>query len=156
MKIFPMLFIILLTFFSCEEAALNSQSDTNRVVISQEQFDTAWADLQSEESDSDPFQLNSLMFDGTKLMVNVSYSGGCKPHDFQLIWPESMMLIMPPRYTVILMHDANDDSCEAYLTETLTFDLAALDLGITEEVIDQMDFTLINGSDGDQSLKLIH
>lgn len=142
---------------SCDESDTEKISkgiSTRQVTVDQDSFDLAWSSLQAEAPLSDPFELNSLAHLGTKLIVGVSYSGGCEEHGFELIWPEVVTMIYPPRYTVILNHDANDDRCEAYLSDTLHFDLAQYDLGITPEVMDVIDLTLVNGSNGEEILKL--
>lgn len=65
-------------------------------------------------------------------------------------------MIYPPRYTVILKHLADGDACEAYVPETLIFDLSQYELGLTPETVGVMDLHVINGSDPDESLELSH
>lgn len=48
------------------------------------------------------------------------------------------------------MHDSNGDNCEAYLTETLTFDLTDNSLGLSTDGIDNMRITVVNGSNPDE------
>ena len=151
-------FLLLPVLLSCEEEASKnafSQSlSTEQLTIDQQRFDQAWSQLQTDNSDSDPFQLNGLRNDSSILMIDVAYSGGCEEHDFELIWPEVVTMIYPPRYTVILNHDAKEDACEAYLSTTLYFDLSQYDLGLTPEIMEVIDLTIINGSDGEDILKL--
>ena len=58
------------------------------------------------------------------LTLAVSYSGGCARHDVTLVADSRFSAADPGRLAVRLAHDANGDSCEAYLTETYRFDLA--------------------------------
>ena len=143
---------------SCSEADVDKSSEkeiSNRqITIDQDSFDQAWSSLQTDEPLSDPCELNSLAHVGTTLIVGVSYSGGCEEHGFELIWPEVVTMIYPPRYTIILNHDDKDDLCEAYPSDTLYFDLSKYDLGITPEIMDVIDLTLVNGSNGEEILKL--
>ncbi|SMD38893.1 hypothetical protein SAMN04488029_3931 [Reichenbachiella faecimaris] len=154
--------IILLTLVvlstSCDESdtakVVDEEVGHHVVTVDQVSFDQAWAQLQTDNPYSDMFQLNGLSNDSTTLIIDVAYSGGCEEHTFELIWPEVMTMIYPPRYTVILNHDANDDTCEAYLSTTLYFDLSQYDLGLTPELMDVVDLTIINGSNGEELLKL--
>ena len=52
--------------------------------------------------------------DADGLHVTVQYSGGCKAHIFEVHFRTSGNTT-----EVWLQHDANDDACEAYLTETI-------------------------------------
>ena len=76
------------------------------------------ADLQS-----DPFALNSASVTGTVLTISVSYSGGCRNHEFVLTAAESFQESSPVQLPVVLTHEDNDDPCEAYPTEQRRFDL---------------------------------
>lgn len=63
---------------------------------------------------------------GDTLTVTVSYSGGCKVHDFTLLSSEIFTESDPPRLRVALDHDAHGDRCRAILTDTRQFDLAPI------------------------------
>ena len=76
------------------------------------------ADLQS-----DPFALNSASVTGTVLTISVSYSGGCRNHEFDLTAAESFQESSPVQLPMVLTHEDNDDPCEAYPTEQRRFDL---------------------------------
>ena len=76
------------------------------------------ADLQS-----DPFALNSASVTGTVLTISVSYSGGCRNHEFVLTAAESFQESSPVQLPMVLTHEDNDDPCEAYPTEQRRFDL---------------------------------
>ncbi|MEP2025532.1 hypothetical protein [Reichenbachiella sp.] len=132
----------------------DSEIATRQVIVDQDSFDQAWSSLQTSAPDSDPFDLVDLRNDSTLLIIDVAYGGGCEQHTFELIWPEVITMIYPPRYTVILNHDAHDDNCEAYLSSTLYFDLNETDLGFTPDIMNVIDLTIINGSNGDDVLKL--
>ena len=63
---------------------------------------------------------------GDTLQMSVSYSGGCAVHDFSLFWNETFLEMYPVQAVLQLVHNNNGDMCEAYPTETLSFDLAPL------------------------------
>ncbi len=67
--------------------------------------------------------LNDAAVDGDILTLNVSYGGGCEPHEFTLVISGSFVDAEPVELHAVLAHDANNDSCEAFLTEEYIFDL---------------------------------
>ena len=72
----------------------------------------------------DPYVVNSAAVDGHGLTIEVSYAGGCRRHDFTLVISKTFRESDPVQLTTVLAHDANGDSCEAWITESLVFDLA--------------------------------
>ena len=72
----------------------------------------------------DPYVVNSAAVDGHRLTIEVSYAGGCRRHDFTLVISKTFRESDPVQLTTVLAHDANGDSREAWLTESLIFDLA--------------------------------
>ena len=87
-------------------------------------------DLPVDHWGTDPFELHTEdhapeIADGT-LTANVSFSGGCAPHRFTLVANRRFTGSDPVQIDVSLAHEANDDRCEAYLTETYEFDLAPI------------------------------
>lgn len=70
------------------------------------------------------FVLNSATITGDTLAISASYSGGCKTHEFTLVIAASFGESSPVRLPAVLRHDANGDACEAWPTESYTFDLA--------------------------------
>ena len=77
-------------------------------------------------SDGDATELGEAAISGDTLTIGASYGGGCEAHDFQVCWDQSFMESEPVQVRLEVWHDANGDSCEAYLSETLQFDLAPL------------------------------
>ena len=55
----------------------------------------------------------SVWVEGNTLFVNVGYSGGCQEHEFTMYWNGLWAESAPPQTGVRLIHDANDDFCEA-------------------------------------------
>ena len=72
----------------------------------------------------DPYVVDSAAIDGHRLTIEVSYAGGCERHDFTLVLSRSFLESDPVQLPAALAHDANSDACEAWLTESLDFDLA--------------------------------
>ena len=72
---------------------------------------------------TDPYELVAARIKGDTLRVTVSYSGGCRDHSFELELADIVVTADPPHLRATLLHDANNDLCEAWLTEDLEFDL---------------------------------
>ena len=75
---------------------------------------------------SDAFTMGAVTIEGDVLKIKVSYSGGMKDHDFKLYWNQIVARSFPGKTTINLKHDANGDNAEALITETLEFDLTAI------------------------------
>ena len=102
-------------------------------------------DLPIDHWGDDPFELHTEdhapeIADGT-LTATVSFSGGCALHRFTLVANRRFTASDPVQIDVSIAHEANDDRCEAYLTETYEFDLAPIGMryrqvfGRSEDVI---------------------
>jgi len=66
---------------------------------------------------------------GDTLHVTVGYGGGCEAHEFSICWPDASFLESDPvQANLTLFHNANGDSCEAYLSEEIELDLTPLRL----------------------------
>ena len=74
---------------------------------------------------SDPFTFQDVGFDGDKLIAIVSYSGGCEDHVFTAC-VSPFDVADPGLVGIVITHEANNDMCEAVITETLTIDLEPL------------------------------
>lgn len=135
-KLFVLFFIALI---SC---------DTNDIVKPTDQI------IGDIDVESDDFSLREAFYEGDSLIITVQYSGGCKQHSFTLVWPEAIIAIHPPQFGIYLVHDGNDDSCEAYLTNTIRFDLTKNPLGLNVDAIKEGEITLINGSNKDEMILL--
>ncbi|WP_420438452.1 hypothetical protein [Candidatus Palauibacter sp.] len=72
----------------------------------------------------DPYVVNSAAIDGHELTLEVSYGGGCERHDFTLVISSTFLESDPVQLRAALAHEANGDACEAWITESIDFDLA--------------------------------
>ena len=75
---------------------------------------------------TDAYALNSATITDDLLNISASYSGGCKEHQFTLVVSEEFLESFPVQLHVSIAHDANNDKCEAYLTENYRFDLTPI------------------------------
>ena len=87
-------------------------------------------DIDPKSLQLDPITLRDVRVDGRTLLVDVSYSGGCAEHDFQLyMTPAAFAGSSPLQASLLLQHEGNDDACDAIVSEILWFDLTpVLDL----------------------------
>ena len=83
-------------------------------------------DINSVDISNDAVSINEVSVDNDTLKLNVSYSGGCKEHEFKLFGSSNIAESNPPQAQIFLSHNANNDACEAYITEELAFDLSPL------------------------------
>ena len=80
----------------------------------------------TEEWGTDDFELSAASITGDTLAVTVSYSGGCKAHQLTLVSPGLFLESNPVQLVVALAHNANGDSCEAWLTQDYFFRIAPI------------------------------
>lgn len=75
---------------------------------------------------ADPYELSAATIMGDTLTVTVSYSGGCETHQFTLVASNVFLESDPVQLAASLAHDANGDSCAAWVTEDWDFDLTPI------------------------------
>jgi hypothetical protein len=75
--------------------------------------------------EGDPIDVTSSSISGDTLTLTVGHGGGCERHDYALGF-NGYVTTAPAHTELVLVHDAHGDTCEAYVTETLTFDLTPL------------------------------
>ena len=107
------LLVGLLAAPGCRESALGPDVPEDNVVVAD-----------GRHRGDDPYEVNSAAIDGHRLTIEVSYSGGCRRHDFTLVISKSFRESDLVQLPAALAHDANGDTCEAYPTESRVFDLA--------------------------------
>ena len=75
---------------------------------------------------TDEYTLNSATITDDTLNISVSYGGGCEDHQLTLVVSETFLESFPVQLHTSLAHNANEDPCEAWLTETHRFDLTPI------------------------------
>lgn len=79
-----------------------------------------------EKTSSDLITVLGSELVGSALTLEVGHGGGCKGHDYGLCYGPEFLDSYPVQVGLTLIHDAHGDSCEAYLTRSLVFDLGPL------------------------------
>lgn len=75
---------------------------------------------------NDAAQITSASLEDDILTLKVVYPGGCREHTFELHAFTAFLLSKPPQGVLHLSHDSYGDACEAYIEESLKFDLTLL------------------------------
>ena len=99
---------------SSPDLALGSTSDPVQVFVD------------CDKLPSDAIEINEAELSGDRLVLNVSYGGGCAEHRFAVCWDGAFVEESPVRAVLALRHDSGGDSCEAYLTRDIEVDLSLL------------------------------
>lgn len=105
----------------------SSYSTSNTVLrVSKEIFNSYNSNRISNISKGAPFTMNTLKREGDILQLNISYSGGCSPHNFEIIWDGNVYTDDPCYMNLLVIHNSNNDSCESLITQTITINLMDL------------------------------
>ena len=76
---------------------------------------------------SDDIAMDTAYLEDNILYVSIGHSGGCAEHVYQLLmFPLTCATPPLPKPVFWLSHDAGGDMCEAYLRDTLCFNISAL------------------------------
>ncbi len=115
------------------DSSFNDSSTSTIVLrINEELFSTIENNRKNSIPIGDTFTINNLKKEGDYLKVNLSYSGGCKSHGFEIIWDGIIYTDAPCFINFLIIHDGNGDTCEANITETIDINLMEL-LGDVEQ-----------------------
>jgi hypothetical protein len=117
-KYFISLSIILYTLFGCS-------NNTEPEVLGS--FPTILVEnINSSDLYRHELRINSVKINENSLIADISYSGGCKDHEFALVISKYFNKTYPVQVEVFISHNNNGDSCEAFLTEEIAFSLLPL------------------------------
>lgn len=74
----------------------------------------------------DPVEIGNSLVRDDELVVEVTYGGGCREHEFTMVFSDTFLESDPVQSVALLAHDAGGDTCEALIAVTLVADLRAL------------------------------
>jgi hypothetical protein len=97
----------------------------------------------------DALRITSLEAAGDSLFVEVAHGGGCEDHEYGLCYEDAWADSLPVQVSLRVLHDANDDGCDAGLQAELTFDLSALREAYAESYQSDSGAIQMNFSDCD-------
>jgi hypothetical protein len=94
--------------------------------INEDVFNTINTNRTNKIRKGEAYSINNVKRDGDFVQINLSYSGGCKIHDFEIIWDGIVYTDEPCHMNLLLIHNANNDTCEALITSTVAVNLKEL------------------------------
>lgn len=103
-------------------AADNLSKDT----VQKNENDVIAASIGRIDQASDPISISAVRVEGNKMLIDVSYGGGCEDHQFQVIGSPMISKSLPPIRAIQLVHVANGDKCKMNVMKTLEVDLKEL------------------------------
>ncbi len=115
---FPNIISILCLLVLINGCATHSKNSTNQLTIEN-------ATLGDISEKSDPFTISNVSLSGKNLKINITFSGGCKEHNFKLLGSEAISKSLPPQRSIVLIHQSNGDACKKLVEKTLTFNVDA-------------------------------
>jgi hypothetical protein len=72
---------------------------------------------------SNQYAIESVKRENNKLKIAVNYNGGCKDHNFDIVWDGVVNLSYPGKVNLIVKHNANGDTCEGTIHDVIEVDL---------------------------------
>jgi len=115
--------LLILSVFALIISCANGKkmSRKNKKTISKAILVDSFTDYARSSSD---IQILSTSVTDSILSINVSYSGGCKDHDFKLIGSKILQKSMPPIRGIFLVHNSNADDCRELIEQELKFNIS--------------------------------
>jgi hypothetical protein len=85
------------------------------------------SDLSPPEIQWDGFTVTDMRIAGDRLALTIEYGGGCQEHQFWCYMsPAAFLESYPAQANLYIRHNANDDFCDALLTQQLIWDLSSV------------------------------
>ncbi len=113
--------------FGCNSAKNAVESDQSSIgTIQNDENVMVTASIGRVDQASDPLSISDVRVKGNKLLIDVSYGGGCQEHQFQVIGSAMISKSLPPVRSIQLVHTANGDKCKMNVSKTLEVDLKEL------------------------------
>ncbi len=123
--------VLFLSTFGCQQMQIDSDGLTSVsaddvIPVDTPYLGTVVIGAPDKKFGTDDYILNNVTIDKDTLQINVSYGGGCEKHEMTLIVSDSFLESFPVQLHVSLAHNANGDTCEAWLTEDYNFDMTPI------------------------------
>jgi len=136
-------FLMLFIVFSCSqddsvtdsvdsiyEGQSDKLSDSNfvnaKLRINKDVFDELNKNRINNVVKGDGYSINSVKREGDLIQINVTYSGGCRVHEFEIVWDGIVYTDSPCHMNLLLVHNGNGDTCEALITDTVIINVNTL------------------------------
>ncbi len=113
--------------FGCKSTKNAVESDqSSKGTIQNNENVMITASIGRVDQASDPLSISDVRVKGNKLLIDVTYGGGCEEHQFQVIGSPMISKSLPPIRSIQLVHAANGDKCKMNVIKTLEVDLKEL------------------------------
>lgn len=137
----PIVLITLLIFSTALTAQDKKQrtlseaipSETHQKVIINKDF--------TPPRDNGRFDVAGIEISGDLLKINISYSGGCKDHTFNLHCDGKYIKTSPPQIYLFLEHLDQGDLCRQLIEEQLIFDISDIKYQGSNQLIIRLNNT---------------
>lgn len=125
-KKFFYIILSLIIFVSCSK---ENPDDKDMVSSCADAIEVSLQNSDYSGLESHKFGIIDIKIDNDCLIMDITYGGGCVEHDFNLLANAKVdkSRTVPTR-KLSLIHNANDDNCEAILGKQLVFDLLPIRL----------------------------
>ena len=118
--------ILLLTVLGCaSEKDMTSKKELSET-SSGKQNNRIKAILGEKKTISAPIQISGVAIEGNTMLIDLSYSGGCGEHSFEMIGSLMMAKSLPPIRTVHLIHITTEDKCKKLIMTQIKVDISDL------------------------------
>lgn len=96
-----------------------SQNHLNKIILTNKSERKEWK--------KDMHFITASRVEKGNLFLTVTYSGGCKEHNFQLVaWNYFVIKPNEIQANILLSHDSNFDFCKSIINREISFDLSPL------------------------------
>jgi hypothetical protein len=96
-----------------------SQDQVNKIILANKSDQQKWK--------KDMHFITTSRVDKDNLFLTLTYSGGCKEHNFELVaWNYFVKKPNEVQANILLSHDSNSDFCKSIIKKELSFDLSPL------------------------------
>ncbi len=118
---------VIICFFSfiigCRESPIDTGEKNG---VSFEPIVLFYNSLPADYYDDLIIGIDTSLISSNLLTLVVSYSGGCRHHEFRLFGSRSIIKTNPPQASIFLSHNANGDVCRKVSIDTLVYNLCPL------------------------------
>ncbi len=130
MKIFLNAFVLCALLYSC--ASMHQASTIN---IPEDSKDVQIVKRSELTNKTDVVNIKHAEQLGDYVVFDVSYSGGCAEHSFDLITSGEFTATYPPEVEIKLMHNKNGDGCRSIIDKKLYFYMEPLQYNGTNKIL---------------------
>ena len=113
--------VALLFIFGCKNSKETVKRDLSSITeVKQISVDKTFTpDIKKQIN----YTIQNVSISGDIINIDVSYSGGCKEHSFQLTTNGLYAKSNLPKINLYLSHNNNEDMCKKMIEETIHFDI---------------------------------